>query len=84
MTFKDLKFSPPDYMGFSRAKLELPNGYGISVITGKYAYSDEGAYEVGILYNGHLCYDTPLTDDVLGYQSPSDIDAILAQLEKMT
>jgi hypothetical protein len=82
MNFKDLKFTTPDFMGISRAELNFPNGYGISVVTGTNTYSDAGTYEVGILLNGGLCYDTPLTDDVLGYQSPSDIDTIIAELEK--
>lgn len=83
MTLEDLKLEFTDHMGISRASLELPNGYGISVVHGEYTYSDENTFEVGILHNGKLCYDTPITNDVLGYQTPEDIVNIINQLEKM-
>jgi hypothetical protein len=81
MTFNDLKFYPLGHLKLSRAKLELPNGYGISVITGENAYSGEDTYEVAILHNNEICYDTPLTDSVLGYQTEENINNILKELE---
>lgn len=85
MTFKDLEFKPHPNIDFgftSQARHDFPNGYGISVVDGPLAYCDEDTYEVGIFYKGHLCYNTSLTSDVLGYQTPEDIDKILDTLEK--
>lgn len=51
------------------------NGYGISIITkedffGAYT-SKEKPYEIAVLKGTKekwsLCYDTPITDDVIGY-----------------
>lgn len=84
MTFKELVFNPHPaaYLGFGvQAIHEFPNGYGISVINGKYAHCDDHTYEVAILKDGHLTYDTPLTQDVLNYQTEKDIDNILSFLE---
>lgn len=83
MRFEDLKFkNHRDYPVFDKhARHDFPNGYGISVLTGKHAYCDDNTYEVAIMHNGKLCYNTPLTDDVLGYQTKEDINKILAKLE---
>lgn len=46
----------------SRARkkaVEFENGYGISAV-----YLN-GAWEIAVLKDGSLCYDTPITDDVI-------------------
>ena len=52
MTLKDLKFRKhmlPD-MYDKHAMVLFPNGYGVSIITGKYAYSDEEhPYELAVI-----------------------------------
>lgn len=84
MTFSDLKFNPHPVQPYfnNQARYDFPNGYGISVVNGECAYCDEDTYEVGILKDGNLCYNTTLTSDVLSYQTPDDIDSILKVLEK--
>lgn len=68
-------------------RYRFPNGYGASVIQGPYTYGgDKGLFELGVtLYTGpepgdaDLTYLTPVTDDVLGYLTPSEVeDALLA------
>lgn len=51
ITFDDLVFIPHGSIGFDKHALVLfPNGYGLSVITGRNAYSSENKpYEVGII-----------------------------------
>ena len=64
------------------------NGYGASVIRGgTYAY---GGLEVAVLkFSGpaptdySLCYDTEITDDVLGYLSEDEVVEILEQIENL-
>lgn len=83
MTFKDLKFEPHPLAPLfnEQAKHNFPNGYGVSVINGDHAYCNANTYEVAIMKDGSCCYTTPLTNDVLGYQTPDDIDKILKEIE---
>ncbi len=86
-TFKDLEFKPHAIagMGFdTQAKLDFDNGYGISVITGHAAYGDGDAhYEVAVSKGDHLCYDTPITEDVIGHQTAADVDVIMKQIQEL-
>lgn len=50
--------------GGEQVRLKFPNGYGASVIDTNYSYGLELAV-IGL--DGGLAYDTPVTDDVLGY-----------------
>ena len=89
MKFSDLDFHPHGNMpdGIA-ARYFFPNGYGVSVVQfpGSYGY-EEGLYEVAILKeleeDWEICYDTPITDDVIGYQSVEDIDNLLSQVESL-
>lgn len=81
-TFDDLQFESHPLGNGKWARLFLDNGYGISVVSGPYFYCIEGkSFEVAILKNGQITYDTPLTDDVLGYQTQEDINNIIKELE---
>ena len=52
------------------------NGYGASVIQHNGSYGNEiGKWEIAVLDNsGGICYDTPITDDVLGHLSFGDVE----------
>ena len=84
-TFKDLEFKPhPNFGSFNtQARLDFDNGYGISVVNGKMAYCNENEYEVAIFKNGSICYTTPITDDVLGYNSPENVTEIMKQIQEL-
>lgn len=59
--------------GGSRWKFDFPNGFGASVVNDGYG-GDAGLFELGVLdRDGRLTYDTPVTDDVLGYLTESDV-----------
>lgn len=92
--FKDLLFKEhPNGMGGFQARMEFGNGYGVSVVCGAYLYSTPRtnlyaasmyeAYEVAILKNGSLCYDTPITDDVLGYLKPTEVTDVMKQVQSL-
>jgi hypothetical protein len=63
----------------------FPNGYGGSIIKGPYSYGgDRGLFELAVIYFTHptnadftLCYDTHITDDVLGYLTQEEVDKYL-------
>ena len=94
MKFSDLNFHRHgNYPDGIAARHFFNNGYGVSVVrfispfgSGSYG-AHEGLYEAAILKgveeNWEICYDTPITDDVLGYQSVKDIDTLLTQIESL-
>jgi len=44
----------------------------------------KGWYEIAVLdYDGELCYNTEVTDDVLRHQCDPDVDNILGQISRL-
>ena len=83
-TFEDLEFVGAPFHSGSQAQLTFENGYGVSVISGDMAYSDEeNPYEVAVLYNGSLCYNTHITDDVLGYQTEEQVTKVMRKVQEL-
>jgi hypothetical protein len=85
-TFKDLNFNPhPNNMGGVQAIERFENGYGASVVCTPYTYGGkEGLYELAVFGNdGHITYDTPITNDVLGYLSEQDVTEILIKIQQL-
>lgn len=63
-----LEFKPRQAGGGIQARHDFPNGYGVSVVQGPYTYGNEdGLYELAVMFNGRICYTTPITQDVIGY-----------------
>ena len=89
MKFEDLAFEVnPDkfFMGkkFESVKVAFDNGYGASIIRGYGTYGGEvGLYELAVLHNNELCYDSGLCDDVVGWLSPDEINEWLEKIEKL-
>jgi len=82
-TFEDINFIP--YYGGVAAKIMFDNGYGASVIRHEHSYGGKnGLYELAVLDNeGKLTYDTPVTNDVLGYLSPKEVTDYLIQIQDL-
>jgi hypothetical protein len=83
-TFKDLEFNPhPNHLGGVQARIQFDNGYGASVVCTPYTYGGkEGLYELAVFgKNGHITYDTPVTNDVEGYLSEDDVTNLLEQIQ---
>jgi hypothetical protein len=66
------------------------NHYGVSVIRGPYTHGGkEGLYELAVLYMApgneysELVYDTPVTNDVVGYLTPDDVTRLMAKVEAL-
>lgn len=69
LTLKDAEFKALAEPGFGhRAHLSFPNGYGASIVCGgPLVHGDlKRPFEVAVLRNGEITYDTPITDDVVG------------------
>ena len=88
MKFTDLNFEPhPNWDGV-QAKHFFDNGYGVSVIKASHSYGgSEGLYEIAVLKGfedeWEICYDTPITDDVMGYLTKEDVETIVNQVESL-
>jgi len=86
-TFKDLKFKKQQPLTIAsgiQAEMHFPNNYGISVIMTPHSYGHEkGLWEVAIMHNNSLCYDTPITNDVLGYQTDEDVTKVMKQVQAL-
>jgi len=64
------------------------NGYGVSVISNEFSYGGrDGLYEIAILIGEEddyaLCYDTPITSDVLGYLTLEQSTQIIELVQKL-
>ena len=85
-TFKDIRFKTnpmgADFGIVSRTKFD--NGYEVSVVKNPHSYGgDKGLYELAIFKDGDICYDTPITDDVIGYLRPEDVTDVMQRVEKL-
>lgn len=64
------------------------NGYGASVIQNQFSYGyDDGLYELAVIKGNalewKLCYDTPITIDVIGWLTPRDVVGLLKQIKEL-
>ena len=88
MNFSDLQFQPHPIGNGVQAKYFFPNGYGVSVVrfNGSYGYK-EGLYESAVLKGTEedfeICYDTPITSDVLGHQTVEEVEELLQQIKNL-
>lgn len=67
------------------------NGYGASVVffRGSYGY-EAGLLELAVLkfeskdpLDFHLVYDTIITNDVIGWLTPADVEKLLKKIERL-
>ena len=85
-TFKDLQFNVhPNHMGGVQAIVKFDNGYGASVVKTPHTYGgDRGLYELAVLgSDGHLTYDTPITNDVIGYLRDIDVTDVMEKIQQL-
>ena len=85
-TFKDLEFSSMvHYQDGKQAIIYFDNGYGASVVCHEHSYGGkEGLYELAVLdEEGQLCYDTPVTNDVMGYLTEDEVTNLLKQIQEL-
>ena len=85
-TFNDIEFKPnpmgEDFGIVSRTQFD--NGYEASVVKSEFTYGGkDGLYELAIFKDGSICYDTPITDDVIGYLRPEDVTDVMERIQKL-
>ena len=60
------------------------NGYAASVVSNQYSYGgNKGLFEVAVMYDGEIVYDTPVTNDVIGFLDFKGVADTLVQIENL-
>ena len=67
---------------------KFPNGYGASVVRTKYSYGGKkGLWELAVIKfddcSWNLCYDTPITDDVIENLRWDEVEKYLEEINKL-
>lgn len=64
-----------------RRVVEFDNGYEASVICNEHSYGGHsGRFEVAVLRDGDICYDTPITSDVIGHLDFQEVADLLVRI----
>lgn len=83
-TFNDLDFQFMQYGSGIKARINFDNEYGASVIRSPDSYGgDQDLYELAVTKNNVICYDSPITDDVLGYLNKDQVSDYLRQIQEL-
>jgi hypothetical protein len=88
MKFSDLDFRTHSTLFGLHATHFFDNGYGVSVVCGPQSQGGkEGLYELAVLKgvadDWNICYDTPITEDVLGHLSEDEVEVLLYEVENL-
>ncbi len=77
--------SDEPFMSGVRSRMMFENGYGVSVVSHTYSYGGkDGLFEVAVLdKDGDLTYNTPVTNDVVGYLNPDEVTEIMEEVQKL-
>jgi len=70
----------------TRAVLKFANGYGASIITGEWFYTDKDCpYELAVMHNGNLDYSHGIedNDDVFGYCDEARVLRLLKLISEL-
>lgn len=84
-TFNDLEFKQHPQLNGVISRITFDNGYGASVVKHEFSYGGPaGLYELAVLHkDGELTYDTPITDDVIGYLRPEDVTDVMEKIQQI-
>ena len=64
-------------------RIFFDNGYGVSIICSDFSYGLELAVLKGNEDNCQICYDTPITNDVIGHIEPSELNDIVEAVKAL-
>jgi hypothetical protein len=67
------------------------NGYGVSIIQHDFSYGgDRGLWELAVIKKNSknedgwdICYDTPITNDVLGHLSENEVNNVVEKVKAL-
>lgn len=91
--FEDIEFEKhPNFDDGIQSRIFFENGYGVSIVKfNQGGFSSYGAslglYEIAVLKGdineNRLCYDTPITSDVIGHLDEKDVEVIIEQVSNL-
>ena len=67
----------------ARAYISFDNGFYVSILNGLYSIGDVDEYELAIMDKDGICYDTPLSDDVVGGLTKEDVEKWLKDVSEL-
>jgi len=80
------------YKPYTQQVLRFENGYGASIISDGYG-SESGLLELAVIlwiktgpneeYKFNICYDTPLTENVLGFLTCEEVNQYLKMIKNL-
>jgi hypothetical protein len=87
-TFNDLQFKEHPkgaVYGGIISRIIFDNGYGATVVQGPHSYGgSDGLYELAVVgKNDEISYDTPITGDVEGYLSETQVTDLLIKIQQL-
>lgn len=83
--FNDLQFKKHPIGQGIMSRMMFDNGYGVSVVKTPFTYGgDKDLYELAVLDSeGSLCYNTSITNDVIGYLRPEDVTDVMEKIQQL-
>ena len=82
--FNDLQFKKHPQKDGVITRIIFDNGYGASVVKHEHSYGgDKGLYELAVIKDDELCYDTPITNDVIGYLRDIDVTDVMEKIQQL-
>lgn len=83
-TFEDLIFkSHPVWIGVQAIE-HFENGYGVSVIKAEHSYGgNQGLYELAVMDKDGICYDSGITEDVIGGLHKLEVSGIMKKVQEL-
>ncbi len=90
----DVEFKPHPAGSGIHGIIFFPNGYGVSIVRYKLSHGGYGSYtsnddewEVAILKGNNddweLCYDTEITNDVIGYLTSGQVNFLMIEVQSL-
>jgi hypothetical protein len=66
----------------------FPNGYGVSIVRHNFSYGHErGLWEMAVMKGTEekhdITYDTPVTNDVMGYLNEDEVNDYVKQVSEL-
>lgn len=85
-TIKELAetYKERPFLGGFQYTAYFENGYGIDIVkhNGSYGREDD-LWEIAVIKDGKCCYDTPITDDVIGHLTSAEVMNYVMKVEAL-
>ena len=82
--FSNYKTGTHDFYHGLQKEYKFDNGYGASVICHKGSYGGDCLlWELAVTLHGILCYDTSITNDVMGHLSTEEVNKSLQTIKEL-